>query len=313
MKKYLFLFSLIICAGLLTSCNKDDDNNIIANQGPVLEFISGNNFITGNTEVELGAKVAFKFHLASSETTDKKLASFEINVVNDGVILKDISEIITDENKDEKVKNEKQVTIIREYTIDKEGKTTFNFTLTDKDGKANAKIVNVTVKKDVVPTPGSDVKTVKNIVLGSNSNSAGSFFSASELKGYAIAAAKSNAANIDFCFFNGASNGFTFASIDSELAPKMFTDKTNGIAAWNKRNATRFAKANITEKDFDAISDKYVFPTDFKCIEKEVTKAGNAPVFYFFVTEAGKKGIIKVTSLKDRLAGTATIDVVVEK
>ena len=291
------MICLFVCAGFITSCDKDDDDNV-DNLNPKIDFVAGDDLVSSDTKVEMNAEVNFDIRLRSNDESGKKLETFEIRTIFDNATKNTY-------NFNEEVKNEKSVDLkAGPYTIDAYGVTTFEFKLVDKDGMTTTKSFKITCEKPEEPNPGVDVAKKTGVKLGADASSFGSFYSTKDMKAYSIADAKAISNKIDLCFyFNEVASSYTIAAIDEEEVANVYNHSVNGVQTWDNRLATRFSAAtNISAADFDAIGEKYVFPEDLGTTKTKIAdlKKNGIPKVYYFKTTAGERGLIKIVGTTER-------------
>lgn len=190
----------------------------------------------------------------------------------------------------------------------------FPYTITikvvDKEGETASKIFTIKKQAGTTGTPFGEFNSYTTVLLGGSTHATlESFYATSTGTKYLLAAAKTNAALVDFCYFYGATNKATLAAPADADAATMFTG-TNGVASWSVKNATKFIASTI---DFAAIATT----TDIAAVSftSATTKSNNLAVgnVIAFKTAAGKIGFIKVTACTNANDGSITLDVKVQK
>ena len=135
MKKLFFGMACIIGLMFFASCTQEQIDDIMA-QKPVVEFVSGEGYISGNTGVYVGETLNFKVKVAPNSGSEAALSHFDFSVTDaTGATVFNDNPEFTDPN----VEN------YFEYVLTPEYASTFvvTATVTDVNGKAN--FVNVVV------------------------------------------------------------------------------------------------------------------------------------------------------------------------
>ena len=135
MKKLFFGMACIIALMFFASCTQEQIDDIMA-QKPVVEFVSGEGYISGNTGVYVGETLNFKVKVAPNSGSEAALSHFDFSVTDaTGATVFNDNPEFTDPNGENYF----------EYVLTPEYASTFvvTATVTDVNGKAN--FVNVVV------------------------------------------------------------------------------------------------------------------------------------------------------------------------
>ena len=135
MKKLFFGMACIIGLMFFASCTQEQIDDIMA-QKPVVEFVSGEGYISGNTGVYVGETLNFKVKVAPNSGSEAALSHFDFSVTDaTGATVFNDNPEFTDPNGENYF----------EYVLTPEYASTFvvTATVTDVNGKAN--FVNVVV------------------------------------------------------------------------------------------------------------------------------------------------------------------------
>lgn len=300
------IIALIMLAGtmLFSSCAKDEDE--IAT--PSIAFSNGNTELVfdGTNSVDVTIDVAAE------------------GKVSDFVLVKKIKDATgTSENPittDYDFKGETsgsfrfqrtaaEITADITLSTDDPKKVEYIFTLTDKEG--SVKTATYTVKMAAAQAGLIDTHTP--ITMGSWTATEGSYYVSATGMVYKQTEVAGHESEIDFVFYVGNTNGATLA------APSNAEFQTGGSLAtdyvckdWSTKNATKFGThvaltwTDITDDALIVANTEGLTATDAKNLA-----VGN---IIPFVTEAGKKGVIKVNAIDPTVAsGTITIEVKVQE
>jgi hypothetical protein len=178
-------------------------------------------------------------------------------------------------------------------------------TATDKDNQTSSKSIDVTVEGGAV-----NFNEFTAILMGAQSNAAGSTLDADAGTVYKLADASSNQALIDILYYYGSTNKATFVAPNDETVNGGSSDFT-WTQSWTTQNATKFGVSTMTSAEFDAITDADLAAITGLSASK-ATDLGVDDVLNF-VTAGGKNGALKVTALTASNSGTITITVKIQK
>jgi hypothetical protein len=270
--KKLLLFGLGVVASLstLTSCKKDE---IVA--APTITFLNGVNQYTAKE-----TDTAYTF--VADVVADGEIASIKIfDVTVEGI--------------------ETQVSSITKFDSDTKHEIKYTVKLSEVESFKKFKIT-VTDKKDMTysasflinefPKPAGEINTYTATLLGSQYAATGSFFSTTTGQVYTVNTSAANAALIDLIYYYSGGNGATIGSANDNLIPAVYT----GIANWATKNETKFTTTSITANEFDAIVNDATIDAISSINETKVIGLAVGNVFAF-KTEAGKKGLVKITNI----------------
>jgi hypothetical protein len=205
-------------------------------------------------------------------------------------------------------------------------KNTFNFTVTVSSITQTLSLKvqatdknNTTASKSYTITVGAAGEKVAfwtgslAAQLGAQSSSVGSAYSTSNGLVYTKATAPGYSSTIDFYYYYSSTAGTA-----AEIMSPSFAGGTGGIssvAAWTTKNATKFAKVNVTATEFDNITkteDALIISSAASLPDDRVTALAVGNVFAF-QTVGTKKGLAKITAISGTDAGTISFEVKVQK
>lgn len=190
-------------------------------------------------------------------------------------------------------------TITYDYLVGSSANYAFTATVTDRDGVTATGTETITVSG----TGATDINLCSGIRLGAQSSTTGSSFSSSNCSVYTVNQAKSNASNVDFLYFYGASNEATLAAPNDEAADD-FT--TFDLANWSTRNATKMMK--LSGFDFNAATSASITSAVASASATKVNKLAVGDVVGF-MTAGGKSGVARVKSISGGGSGSIVLDV----
>ncbi|MCX6244083.1 MAG: hypothetical protein NTU98_05200 [Bacteroidetes bacterium] len=302
MKKLTYLFTALLFAGatFLTSCSKSSDTTTSPSL-PAIHFIAGAGYISVDQSVEVNTAIKFGI---SATANSGSLKRFYVHRTISGkpavtVLDSTFTSSITVYTKD-----------ISSTAQGAAGSELWEFTITDSNGGSSMVSLTITT---TVPTTYGPVTGYSNTILGSwNNSSIGSSFASSNGNVYKLAEAKANYTLIDWLYYYGVTNLATIAAPDDPDAISVFSG-TNGLSTWNHRNATKFKKVT-TSFDWNIVQNDSLILLE---TQSGVTLTGvtNLAVndVLSFITEPGKKGLLKVTAITTGDAGSITYDVKVQQ
>jgi len=285
---------LITGTTILMSCSKNSDTA----QPPTIHFLAGAGLISADATVKSGAAISFGI---SATAATGKLNHFLVQRTFNGKVSTAY---------DSTFSTASYSVTISGNAAGSPGTESWLFTITDNNG--NSAAVSVIITTTAAITYG-DVTSYTNTILGSYNSTVGSSFASSNGTVYSLADAKANPTIIDWLYYYGATNYATIAAPDDADANTVFIG-VNGLSTWSHRNATVFKKVT------DAITWNTITNDSLVLIETQtgVTSTSITSLavndVLAFITEAGKKGLMKVTAitgLDD--SGTITYDVKVQK
>ena len=287
MKKLsIFLITLLSVTIIFSSCNKDDDTV----GPPTLNFIGGEGYVDTDATIETGTFYKVGISATANAESGEKLYSLQFTRTNqDGISFVDTTFMIND----------------NAYNIDFELNSqqagtyeTLGFQLIDNAAQIINKSLTITYE-----ATGVAVTKHTGITMGSHNDDNGSFYSTTTNETYSITTATANQEKIDFLFYLGVTNGSSIASPADVDANTVYA-----INDWTTKNATLFAKTEMTVAEFDAIVDKCVFP-EFTSTLSGITNLETNNIL-MFRTVNDELGYIKVNSINGR-GDFISIDVIV--
>lgn len=296
MKKFnYFLVSVLaLSTFLFTSCDNGEDEE--EPNGPGVEFIAESGFEVGSKTVEPGTVVKYKINITKGDKNIDRLEVLEDG--NNFSVTKDrlsFDGVKATENPIDVDAGNVEVWI----TADVAGTThEYSMVVTDKDGVSTTKTVTITSKTL------SPISTYEVVLLGAQKAAAGSYFASSNGQVYASSEFNANKDKIDFSFAEiGATNNLQPKLIAIDFrGDEDLTTNLDGRKCYFKASSMDFD--NASKADIDGIMQ-----SDKQSIVIELDKV------YEFVTEDGRKGLIKVTKLENLnsdFKAQVTIDVKVQ-
>ena len=298
MKKIIFSLLALLIAGttLFTSCKKSSDTT----QPPTIHFLAGAGLTSADVSVNTGTQLSFGI---SASAASGKLTQLLVQRIFNGKTVK-VFDSTT-------ISSTSYSVTLTETMQPSAGTETWIFTIFDDSG--NTAAVNLVVTTTVVVAYG-DVNSWTGILLGSYQNvSNGSSFASSNGTVYTITNAKTNCTLIDWLYYYGAVNSATIAAPNDADAGTVFVG-ANGLSTWSHLNATTFKKVTDVISNFDGISNDSIvlIETQTGVTATSVTSLAVNDILAF-ITEPGKKGLLKVTAIDPGAAGTITYNVKVQK
>jgi len=306
--KKMKLFGLMFLAGalLFSSCKKDEET-----AAPTISTSGASSIDLTVAQIAAGERVVFNINF----TAAAEVETFSIKEDKSGTA--NATSVYDAANTDFSGKTEDV------YNFDKTfvaadfddgtniyNKIVYTFTVSDKEGRAIDISYTVNVVEEA--TGFGAFSSYTTVLMGGQEHATlGSFYASSSNTVYLSAAAKTNAANVDFCYFYGVTNLATLCAPANADAATVFDSSTNGVATWSVRNATKFVASTI---DFANLSET----TDVSGVAFGAeTKANSLAVgdVVAFQTVAGKLGFVKVTAITSNVQyddGTITIEVKVQ-
>lgn len=290
MKKINVLFLLALFLGaatVFTGCNKDEDPVI---GDPSIDFKGGSTYTFEDVTVTTNDQITVGILAAMHPETKKELANLTITLGEQTLVDSSFN----------------ASSFEADYTISfaSVGVFTFTATITDVDNRSDEMSFNITIEQG-----GTAVKKTTNIEMGSFNDPKGSFYSTVNEMVYKVAEAKQNQAAIDFIFFKGSTNANSIAAPDDVQVNTISDFQLND---WTTKNQTRFNTTTMTAAEFDAIGEFHSFPVFNTSTQTTLTNnLINGQVIYF-MTQAGKKGYVKVVDLFSR-GDLAKFEVIVEE
>jgi len=268
--KKLLLFGLGVIASLstLTSCKKDE---VISN--PTITFLNNKS----------------SYDAIKSDSSYTFIADVEATGELDNIKIFDVSN----------GGNEKQVLSITKF--DSDTKHEVKYTISNlKNLTTTVKLkITVTDKKTNVTSetftlnPFISINTYSATLLGSlYNNTVGSFYSTSNGLVYTVNTAATNSSLIDLIYYYSGGNGATIGAADDSNINTAYPS----TVSWATKNKTRFTTTSITASTFDAIVNDATIDALSSISDTKVIGLAEGNVFAF-KTEAGKKGLVKITSI----------------
>jgi hypothetical protein len=272
--KKLLLFGLGVVASLstLTSCKKD---TIINN--PTIAFLNNKSSYDA-----VKADTSYTF-IADVEATGEldNIKIFEVSESGKEDQVLSITKFDTDTKHEVKytISNLKNVTSTIKLKI----------SVTDKKTNVTSEIFTL--------NPYISINTYSATLLGSlYNNTTGSFYSTSNGLVYNVNTAATNSSLIDLIYYYSGGNFATIGAADDSNINTAYPSTVN----WSTKNKTRFTTTSITENEFDAIKNDATIDAISSISDSKVIGLAVGNVIAF-KTEAGKKGLVKITKLTQGL------------
>jgi hypothetical protein len=172
------------------------------------------------------------------------------------------------------------------------GPFTYKIIIEDKD-KAELTSKSIIITLGAVAGP---ISIYTAVLLGSNSNAAGSYLSTTTGTVYQSGDKQSHSSVIDIIY------GTTASSVDEFFSPAIALSGITG------GNSTKYATSTI---NFDNVTDDALLQS-ITATSDEISGISVGAEFQF-ITHAGKKGIFKVTAYTAGSSGSVTINVKVQQ
>lgn len=298
MKRVMYLFLTVLFAGMavMMSCSKSSDSTTTT--GPAIHLLAGTGLVSGDVTVKSGAALSFGI---SATAGSGKLNHFLVQRTYKGK-----TNVAYDSTFSATTYN----ITLNGFAEGSSGSEIWVFTIFD--GNNNSANVTLTVTTTADITYGV-ITAYTNTILGSwNNSNIGSSFASSTGAVYKLIDAKPNAALIDWLYYYGVTNLATIAAPNDADAATVFIG-ANGLNTWSHRNATTFKKVTDPIDWNIIVNDSLILiETQTGVTATDITSVQVNDVLAF-ITEAGKKGLLKVNAITAGDAGTITYDVKVQK
>jgi hypothetical protein len=290
----------VVSLGIFSSCSKDED--------PVPPTVTIN--ILDAPTYTAGTSVVFQLIISSNED----LVSFWAEESVDSDPWGDVTAMIPDEALDidswQFDNGLHAVTLEYTYNIPATGiepnsEVTISWEIEDKEATAKES------RTFTIVAGAGPIDSYTAVLLGSHENaSVGSFYSIANNAVYTVAQAMAVQPAVDFIYFYGATNEATIAAPDDTDAGSI---SVFGLSGWTTMNATRFAATTVAAADFDAIADDATIVAE--ATGADATKTNHLAVdqVFAFMTDGGKKGLVKVAAITAGSDGTITLEIKVQQ
>ena len=304
-RSYYLSLLAVSSLGFLVSCGNDDEVEPAKN--PTLEFIGDTGLTSGDRSVPAGEEITTKVTAGSGES-GTNLERFTIKVATNGATAATLFDTTG-------LTGESFKYTAKFFTQGVAGTSVYTYSIVDNKGRTTDKSYTITTTS---ANTGAAINTFSTQLFGSFNNPNPSFFATSTGTRFYRNTAPANASKIDFVYFYGATNQATIAAPnDNSFGTGAGQISTLGVQNWTKRNATTFKETALSATAFDAIStDAQIVAAYSGGTNTTVTSRATmltAGKVLAFKTEAGKQGLIKVTSITGTTDGTITLDVKVQK
>jgi hypothetical protein len=286
-KKVIKISALIIFSlALFASCDKHE-----VRPNPTLSFATADGYTFKDTTIAAGDTVQIGLQSDWNGTDLLKTLSIYVNNIfqNSYAIPGDISQSGILNLKIIKTKN------------DSDG---WGFEIADINGQKA--FIGILLTKDKT---GGQIDYLQNITLGAQNNQGtGNFFSISESTVYTLANATSNQQIIDMVLGYNATDKAYLASPNANLTGDY------DLSSWTTKNSIMYCTTTYQDVNFDMIDSDLLLISAYdetkdteKAIELQKGK------IYSFKSSTGKPGLIKVLSTASNDAGTAGIEIKIQK
>jgi hypothetical protein len=281
MKKTMYLMAMLFMAGAMvfTSCTKDEDPVEPIDLTPGIVFMGGADYVSDDATMIVGT--AFKVGINASEnaTSKKNIASFKAVRIFDN--------ISTTVYEEDGIGDPTYTWESTENANANVGQERWTFTVTDNDGLISELSFIITTGAG-----GSAVLAYADLNMGSFDDSHyGSFMATVTANVLKKAEATAVQPLVDIVFYNGATNGVTFAAPSNSDAKDVYD---LDAAGWTTFNNTMFMASGLSSDDFTAIGDTYAFPS-FTGDADDMNNLSIGDVIYF-KTVTDKQGYIRINS-----------------
>jgi hypothetical protein len=289
MKLKIQSLAYLLFAGLIgfTSCSKDEETpapTIVINTNSLGADQTGGSTTTGTT-------VTINLTAEASEGISKLNATKTVGGTENTLTGYPVTSGFTSSTKN---------TWNATYTVvETSGTVVLKFSVEDKKGKVSSKTFTINI---------NDLSSYSAKLLGAQTNSAGSYFSASTGEVLTSAQANANVSAVDISY--AALGGSATPTL---LSWKWRADASTGLTGAVPAGAkeTYFASTSLTATDFTAIASS----SDSRF--SGATVSTSSPQFvgveankvYAFLTAEGKKGLVHIASISAGTAGSVTINV----
>jgi hypothetical protein len=285
MKKLVnYMLSMLAIAGMLFLSSCGDDEEDPAPKGATISLIASDSSISGDVELTVGSSFGI---IVNATKGDRNMDKWSIT--RDGIALADYDGLEVPDNSN-------FTAPISPIGVPlTAGVYTYAFEVVDNGG------VKTSISWVVTASDAASFTEFTNKQLGGQSNASfGSFFKAADGTILLLAAANaSNGADVDFFYYNGATNGSTLFSPTDPDAGSLFG---GAVDAWTTKNATKIAKSTL---DYATAS-----PADVSAATISGTKANQLASgdVVIFETASGIKGILEVSSIAAGNDGSITFN-----
>lgn len=286
---------LLILIGLtLISC-KDTDKNT---NPPLVELISGENLINNDTSVAVAASLNFKVHCkwnGDNALTNFIVSNNGIRIIDEGMNTQEFE---------------------RDVTFAKDTCAVNLIVFTIRDIKGGSASVSLTINKDD-SSVGGELVWYHDITLDAqNATDAKSFLSLTNGVAYTMQDAFGIQGDIHilyyFDFLSGEGN--VISSPGANIDNSVYTGDY-GLSNWTTKNTTRFYPVNLTQGQFEAITDP-VYVVGLYSEADGKRKAKNLAVgdtYSFKVESTSKYGVLRVYQVDGQDSGSVVFTVAMQK
>lgn len=286
MKKLInSMLSMLAIAGVLflSSCGDDEDDP--APNGPVVGLIATDSSISGDATLTVGSSFGV---LVSASKGDRNMDTWSI--LRDGIALSAFDGLDVPDN------DAFTVPVADIPVPSTAGAYTYEFVITDNGGATGS------VSWVITAEDAASFTEFTNKQLGGQSNANfGSFFKSSDGTVLFLADANSsNGADVDFFYYNGATNGPTLFSPTDPDAGGLFGGAVGG---WSTQNDT---KIQSTSLDYASATPADVMGESVTGTKANQLASGDVVIFE---TAGGVKGIAEVSALATGNDGAITLNI----
>ncbi|MEE4258381.1 MAG: hypothetical protein V2I62_01360 [Bacteroidales bacterium] len=292
MKNLFIIFAFILAA--IYGCKKEEN----VYPPPSIKLMTGDGYVSNDTTLQLGEM--FKIGI-KAENPNVNLTNFIIRVESDEI------ETYLDSGMNTPVLNYEKTPVKGIKSSEK-----WVFIIRDKNGKSAE--ISLNIQKDTASAYG-DIFYNPSVLLGAQSNAAGSFYSVSEDSVYTLQSAFNNQDKIDLCYYYDfiETDENTIASPGANIDESVYPGE-NGLANWTVRRTTRFKLTDLTDSDFqNATNDSLLIAAYGQSEGKRKAKNLQAGNIFSFKNEDGKVGLFMVHSVSGTDEGTVDISIKVQE
>lgn len=286
------LLLIIACLGIAgVSCSKSE----VDADSPIIKLIAGDNLIAKDTSAMEASTLHFRVHCKWNG--EQTLTNFIVlnngtRVVDEGMNIKEF---------------EKDV----DFTKSSSNVDSINFIIRDIKGNSSNTSVKVAKKSG---SGGGELVWYNSITLDAQNAVGGkSFLSFANGTSYTLLEAFVVQQNINLLYYYDASSGEDNLMASPGANVTVFTG-SYGLSNWTIKNTTRFIKMNLTQQQFEAITNPIFVVSAYS--STGYRKAKNLAIgdTYSFKDEnSGKYGILRVYEVVGQDAGKVVFTIVMQK
>ncbi len=291
MKKISILLMMVFVSGLafLSSCSDDTDPT-----PPTISVVE-----TAGSTYTIGSTVTYTITVSSNEKLQTLTAApttagaTGTTAAADLVVTQDYTQTFT-------------YNYVIPASLAAASEVSIEFTVTDKETSASE------TKTFTVVASHNPISAFTAVLMGAQSNlTLGSYLATATGNVYTTATAPANSAAIDIIYYYGSANLATLCA-PSDATVNGGAGNLTLATILTTKNATEFATSTVTAAEFDAMDNDAVIAALEGFGATKMTTLTEGTVFQF-KTQAGKKGLIKVSTIATGADGSITINVKVQQ